>query len=113
LEQPDLDRLFQKGILDARSFTQFAGRADTSARRPNRIGIEDNARRSMEVIRRDLFDKGRNINMGRTSTGTRRVIAVQASLSFNNGLRLCQGGRDLGEVPLDLFRGGKIFLFTH
>ena len=73
LQSADFNRFVHQSFLDARAFAQNFDRTNSRARRTNRIGVKNHARRTKQISRRDFFDKRRHVNMRRTRVNARRV----------------------------------------
>jgi len=73
------------GAEDAGAFTEFLDRADARAGGAEEIRREDDLRRAAQVSRGYLFDKRRDIDMGRARMCARRVKTVEAPVRFDGG----------------------------
>ena len=102
LQTPDFDGLFHQRAFHTRAFAQYVHRAHAGATRANRVGVKNRPRRTQEVAAGDFLDETGHVNVCRTRPRTRRVVAIQATISLKTRLRLVHRGVDFREIAFNL-----------
>ena len=97
LQPADLDRLALLRHAHADLLAQLFGRTDAGAGAAERIGLEDGARRTAQVVFGDAADEARHVDAGRAGFDARRVVAIEAALGLDQGLRAREARRGVGE----------------
>lgn len=98
LQAANRHRLALLRVAHAHRLAQVLGRADPRAHAAQRVGFQNGAGRAAQVAVGDALDERRHLNVGRAGGGAGRVVAIQAALGFQHGLRRGQARRRIGKT---------------
>jgi hypothetical protein len=86
LQRANADRTLPQPTQDTSTLTKISGWANQTADRGQRIGVNQQLIRALEVLLRQSLDEPRDIDVDRTSLDTRSVITIEATLGFEQSL---------------------------
>jgi hypothetical protein len=103
LKTSDRDRRFVQTVEHAGSFAQHFDRANTGTGKAQYVGIEDSARRTIQISGSNLFDEPRHVDMRGTRCRAGCIVAVKAPPGFQNrGLRRQRGMKIVKSIQPEL-----------
>ena len=79
---------------DTSAFAEHLGRTDPRTTVSEDIGTENRAGGSLDIVARDLLDKTRDVDARGTGHDTGRVVAIEATVCFGEGLLPGKSGFD-------------------
>ena len=81
----------------AGAFAQFLHRTDARAGRAQQIRFENRPRRADQIVRSDLLDEARNVDVRRAGVRAGRVVAEQAAVGLDQRFLRAQRRKLLGQ----------------